>query len=214
MHALSFRLKRAHLRAMEIHKPLARMFGLTPARFDVMSVIRMMGGACWQSTIAAYLGVSGVTIGRMVQALEEQGLVRRDEDPYDRRKLVVRLTRCGFECIVGAIKAFLRGDQLRRVYDEMHPDGHGFVEMAEKMARHIGRALFDTSHLDYALDPPTAAAIADGDDFNQQVLMFVERLEAHHQARKKPKQDDYDPIPPSDEDLGDSCDWDECEHDH
>ena len=70
MHALSFVLKRAHLRAVETHKPLAAKFGLTPARFDVLAVIRDRGGVCRQSDVWTRLGVSGVTISRMLRALD------------------------------------------------------------------------------------------------------------------------------------------------
>ncbi|MBX3187815.1 MAG: winged helix-turn-helix transcriptional regulator [Labilithrix sp.] len=154
MHELSFRLKRAHLRAVETHKPIVAEFGLTPARFDVLSVMRSMGGGGWVTSIADRLGVSRTTIRKMVIALEEQGLVWRAVDLHDARQVDVTLTKLGFETIVAALKAIVRADELRRFYEAMHPDGREFVEMAVRTVRHIARRLFDGARYAYPLDTP------------------------------------------------------------
>ena len=59
-------------------------------------------GSCWtnlksaawrsQHELAAAVGIEGPTLTRHLDALERQGLVRRGQDPTDRRAVVVELT--------------------------------------------------------------------------------------------------------------------------
>src|SRR5215468_82215 len=97
MHFLSFSMKRAHLRCVETLKPVAAMYGLTPARFDVLHVIFQRFGETSQANIRHVLGVSATTISRMVQALEKLGFISRQRHPRDRRTKLVWLTEQGRE---------------------------------------------------------------------------------------------------------------------
>lgn len=186
MHALSFALKRAHLRAVEIHKPLAKRFDLTPARFDVMVVLWQAGGTASQRDICEALGVSAPTVCKMAKAMEVRGLVscERTGSAPDRRYRAVSLTRYGLDCIVGAIKAFLRVDDLRRVYDAVDEDGRAFVAKALGIVRRVGRGLWDRSRLDYLTDAPDAEAVAAAEEQTASVHATLLRLEAHGRARK------------------------------
>ena len=58
--------------------------GLTPQRLSAMSVV-VFGGARTMRDLAAAEQVSVPTMSRLVQALEEEGLLTRDVDPDDRR---------------------------------------------------------------------------------------------------------------------------------
>ena len=95
MHFLAFQFKRAHYTALRISRPIAAKFGLTPARFDMLYAIRYEMRIS-QAQVARALGVSGVTVSRMLRKLEELGLVRRraNERP-DRRAKSPQLTRLG-----------------------------------------------------------------------------------------------------------------------
>jgi DNA-binding MarR family transcriptional regulator len=95
MHFLAFQFKRAHHTALRISLPLAAKFGLTPARFDMLYAIRIERRLS-QAKLARALGVSGVTVSRMLRRLETLGLVRRLPRQWpDRRTRSPRLTRLG-----------------------------------------------------------------------------------------------------------------------
>lgn len=186
MHTLSFALKRAHLRALEIHKPLAARFDLTPARFDVMVVVWQAGGAASQRDICEALGVSASTVCKMAKAMETKGLVWRARTGSlpDRRHREVGLTRYGLDCVVGAIKAFLRVDDVRRVYDALHEAGRAFVAKAVGIVRRVGRGLRDGSRLEYLADAPDAKTVAAAEEQTASIRETLLRLEAHGHARK------------------------------
>jgi DNA-binding MarR family transcriptional regulator len=67
---------------------------LTLAQFQVISLIAETG-QCSQKAIAAYLGVTGPTVVRIIDALERKGLVVRTRDERDRRIVLVALTDRG-----------------------------------------------------------------------------------------------------------------------
>lgn len=80
--------------------------GLGPARLSALSVL-VFGGARNLGQLAAVEQVSAPTMSRIVKALEEEGLVRRDRDPSDGRGVVVTATRSG--------RAVLEAGRARRV---------------------------------------------------------------------------------------------------
>ena len=57
-------------------------------------VLTNLKAADWRSQhdLAAAVGIEGPTLTRHLDALERQGLVRRGQDPADRRAVVVELT--------------------------------------------------------------------------------------------------------------------------
>lgn len=81
---------------------MGRAFGLTPARLDMLRVVRngttgslgdRMGLA--QANVVRALGVSRATVSEMLASLEGLGLVRRWSSPDDRRTRRVALTPRG-----------------------------------------------------------------------------------------------------------------------
>lgn len=58
--------------------------GVTRAQWMVLSRLARMPG-CTQSELAALMEVERATAGRLLDRLEENGLVRREADPDDRR---------------------------------------------------------------------------------------------------------------------------------
>jgi len=95
MHFVPFAFKRAHYTSLAVTRDLAHKFGLTPARFDFFACVRKLGRNNFQAAVARALGVSEVTVSRMVRALEKRGLVRRVIYPYDTRKRGIKLTNQG-----------------------------------------------------------------------------------------------------------------------
>lgn len=68
--------------------------GLTQARWLILFHLERLGDGLAQSTLAAMLGVEGPTLVRLLDRLEDQGLVeRRPDEGGDRRIKRVWLTR-------------------------------------------------------------------------------------------------------------------------
>src|ERR671924_1540998 len=68
--------------------------GIGPAQLSALSVL-VFGGPRTLGELAAAEQVRPPTMTRIVQALEEDGLVRRDSDPHDGRVARIRATAKG-----------------------------------------------------------------------------------------------------------------------
>jgi DNA-binding MarR family transcriptional regulator len=95
MHYLPFAFKRAHYASLMATRPFAEKFGLTPARFDLICCALRLRVRGYQANIARSLGVSEVTVCKMVHAMEQSGLIRRERIHKDVKKWRVRLTKAG-----------------------------------------------------------------------------------------------------------------------
>jgi len=67
---------------------------ITPARLSALSVV-VFGGPMSLNALAGAEQVTGPTMSRIVAALEDKGLIRRDPHPQDRRAVRLRATRAG-----------------------------------------------------------------------------------------------------------------------
>jgi len=88
---------RLHSTAIHLLRRLRRhdvSSGLTGARLSALSVV-VFGGPITLGELAAAEQVKAPTMTRMVQALEDDGLLRRETDPGDRRVVRVRATAKG-----------------------------------------------------------------------------------------------------------------------
>ena len=104
MHAVMFGVKRWHLQIVEASKRLLQPDSLTPARFDMMRAIAARGGELRQRNLQYLLGVSAVTISKMLKGLEEKGFLVRTRLERDRRFKNVIITASGH----AALEADLR----------------------------------------------------------------------------------------------------------
>jgi DNA-binding MarR family transcriptional regulator len=68
--------------------------GLTAPRLSALSVI-VFGGPLTLGALAAAEQVRPPTMTRLVAALERDGLVTREQDPNDRRQILLRATPAG-----------------------------------------------------------------------------------------------------------------------
>jgi DNA-binding MarR family transcriptional regulator len=123
-----FSLKRAHHAAVRAMRWPAKCWGLTPARLDMMYALSTQPHGTPQSWLRQALGVSRTTVSRMLQALEELGLVRRRASDWDRRTRWVELTDEGRARIQGAIRDLVRSGAIELVVrtgvalDRFHDD--------------------------------------------------------------------------------------------
>lgn len=68
--------------------------GLSPARLSALSVLTF-AGPCTLGELAAAEQVTAPTMSRLVQSLEEDGLVARTSGAGDRRTVILRATKRG-----------------------------------------------------------------------------------------------------------------------
>lgn len=72
----------------------ARTMGVTRPQWRVLALLTRFDG-CTQVTMADMLDVEPITLGRMIDRLQESGLVERRADPKDRRAWRLHLTPLG-----------------------------------------------------------------------------------------------------------------------
>lgn len=72
----------------------ARAVGVTRPQWRVLALLKRFDG-CTQVTMADMLDVEPITLGRMIDRLQESGLVERRADPKDRRAWRLHLTALG-----------------------------------------------------------------------------------------------------------------------
>jgi DNA-binding MarR family transcriptional regulator len=132
MHAIFFGLKRAFHGVLRISRDALATLGLTSARFDLLYVLHQCHPlvTLWQSELRTSLGVSAQVVSRMLQSLEELGLVTRQRSAIDRRQRDVELTTKGRSRIRFAIWSMIRSGQVKlaaelalggdRWFDESH----------------------------------------------------------------------------------------------
>jgi MarR family transcriptional regulator, transcriptional regulator for hemolysin len=70
---------------------MARTYGMTRAQWVILARLEKQPGLS-QNELAALAETAPITIARLVDRLEEQGLVERCPDPQDRRVWRLRLT--------------------------------------------------------------------------------------------------------------------------
>jgi len=80
--------------------------GLELFEYDVLSALRRQGApfALPASRLAKETDLSTGAMTNRIDRLEERGLVRRSADEYDRRSVIVRLTKKGRQIIDDAIQ--------------------------------------------------------------------------------------------------------------
>jgi DNA-binding MarR family transcriptional regulator len=116
MHTMFFGVKRVHLRVLHMSRGLLREVffkkeqRLTPARFDMMRIIKLYEEeGIPQASIQVLLGVSAPTVSRMLKSLEALGYVERDRLSRDRRCVVVKITELGSSTVATAMPLVDKG---------------------------------------------------------------------------------------------------------
>src|SRR5262245_46133196 len=90
--------------------------GTTPARGRLLMALQCRGG-CKMSELSAQLSVTPRNVTKLVDGLEEEGLVKREAHPKDRRATVVRLTDRGM--IVCKETALANHQAVAQVYETL-----------------------------------------------------------------------------------------------
>jgi DNA-binding MarR family transcriptional regulator len=172
MHAITFQLKRGHLRSVAFGKEVLRkVHGMTPARFDFMFAVQvpkfvgipLRDTSARQRDVQTQLGLHPMTISKMAERLEEMGWLERTRDPRDRRYVLLRMTWRGLKAIIKAVRIVVRGRAHANFFEGWFngwwPQAKSKLEsmwrywdMTDSIAREFG----DTSRLfyDFGFEPP------------------------------------------------------------
>jgi len=111
MDAVAFEMKRAHLAVARFVRRMLRPFGMTPARFDLMTAIGGTRGGAKQCDLWRRLNVVRSVTSEMLKALLELGWVKRTRAVVDKRTWLVTWTELGREVYTQANEACaLSGD--------------------------------------------------------------------------------------------------------
>ncbi len=97
----------------------ARELGLTRSQCSVLAHLARHDGI-QHGTLAEILEVEPITLTRLVDRLEEMGLVERQSHPTDRRVRLLRLTEASRPKLadIFAVGAVTRGEALGEIPDE------------------------------------------------------------------------------------------------
>src|SRR5262245_57183502 len=93
MHMVTFTTKRAHLGGVAFGKRVVKkVHGMTPARYDLMYLIRTTNGRCVthgcayfvrQDKLTAQLGLHPSTVSKMIRRLIELGWLEKERRPVE-----------------------------------------------------------------------------------------------------------------------------------
>lgn len=95
------------LKVQTLAKEASRaMNGLTFPQVRAMAFLKLRGPAALRD-VADYQGLTPSAISQVIDALVDRGLVRRREDPDDRRRVLLDLTPAGRQATEAAQRAFV-----------------------------------------------------------------------------------------------------------
>lgn len=107
--------------------------GLSVAQFRVLLFISRRNG-CSLAELKDYLGVSAPSASRMVEALRERGLVMREEDRDDRRRVRLTLTDAGRDVLARS-----REIVLKRIEERLGGSADEALRCASVLARLVAQ---------------------------------------------------------------------------
>jgi DNA-binding MarR family transcriptional regulator len=91
-----------------------RQINLTPARFDMLRIVKLHPHGLPQTTLRWLLGVTAPVVSRMLKGLQERGFVARERDTQDGRCRIVRLTKRGTVAVGMALELLIMSDVADR----------------------------------------------------------------------------------------------------
>ena len=161
MNAIFFGCKRAFQSCLRIARPWLAPFGLTPARFDMLTAISRYPMGPFQRNLRQMLGVTRATISRMLRSLEDLGFIQRRRSHFDRRQLHITLTPEGRSRLRDATEACIDSGAAQLAVDaaltgnRVHDESLCMMEMsaAEHVLQRIRDAFDDHARLYYPWHP-------------------------------------------------------------
>jgi DNA-binding MarR family transcriptional regulator len=139
MDAVMFEMKGAHLAAQRVGRRLLRVYGLTPARFDLMNALGHRG--LKQSDLWRRLNVVRSVVCEMARALRALGWVTRFR-AADGRTWVLELTRRGREVLERAYAWCVGNGDVAQYMDVGLTNGHVDVDALDARNLFVHRCVW------------------------------------------------------------------------
>lgn len=111
--------------------------GMTLRWYDVMVQLDEVGGACRMSELAGRILASKSGLTRVVDRMEEAGLVRRERPQEDRRVILVAITPKGRKAFEAARAVHRRGIHEHFVRHLNERDLEALARMFAKVSEHV-----------------------------------------------------------------------------
>ena len=111
--------------------------GITLRWYDVLVQLEEVGGSCRMTELARRILASKSGLTRVIDRMEEAGLVRRDRLPEDRRVILVLITPAGLEALQAARAVHRRGIDEHFVHHLNERDLAGLKRMFAKVSEHV-----------------------------------------------------------------------------
>src|SRR5215831_10534221 len=99
-----FRVARIARRLRQAIDGELRLLGLTEATWRPLAYVGRLGGGVRQKELATALSIEGPSLVRLLDNLEQRGLIERREEESDRRARGIHLTRAGRDLAVRAAR--------------------------------------------------------------------------------------------------------------
>ncbi len=177
MHAVFFGVKRMHIELVRLTRQMIWHSNLTPARFDMLRVVRVYPDGIAQGTVQWLLGVSAPVVSRMLKALEQLGYVLRERHRRDGRSRWIRLTERGEIAVRVAATATLGNLEAERTAARLVTgNGRLVSESYEETLTTIEQAKDDVARVDGFLST-MRTAIADRAAFHHPWLPICDRVQ-------------------------------------
>ena len=97
---IGYNARRAALSVIEVFLDRMAVYGMRPVDFSVLSLITHNPGITSRQ-LCATLSLLPPNLVGLIQSLEERGLVRRENDPRDARRVFLHLTSEGHARMTG-----------------------------------------------------------------------------------------------------------------
>ncbi|MDX1483605.1 MAG: MarR family transcriptional regulator [Alphaproteobacteria bacterium] len=132
------------LRATELSsRNLARESGLTPSQLIILQIVAKLDDAV-PSVIARDASLTQATVTSLIDKLERRGMVRRQRDTKDRRRVLIDLTAEGKKAISGAPD--LLHDRFKNRFAQLPEWEQSYIIAAlERVASILGAEGIDAS---------------------------------------------------------------------
>jgi DNA-binding MarR family transcriptional regulator len=111
--------------------------GLTLRWYDVLVQLEEAGGSCRMTELAQRILASKSGLTRVIDRMEDEGLVRRDRPPDDRRVILVVITTEGLDALEAARAVHRRGIDQHFVQHLNARDLAGLKRMFAKVSEHV-----------------------------------------------------------------------------
>jgi DNA-binding MarR family transcriptional regulator len=111
--------------------------GMTLRWYDVLVQLDEVGGSSRMTDLAGRILASKSGLTRVIDRMEEEGLVRRERPPDDRRVILVSMTPAGLDALRAARAVHRRGINEHFVRHLNERDLAALERMFEKVSRHV-----------------------------------------------------------------------------